>query len=161
MPGHGPNAGGKLAWRRSRVKNFCEGYFGSEAGIKSIEGTAAHRVAGAKRDFDSVRSGCAQAAGWRDEVVLRCCGRSRGAAGWRLLAHGRCCGGYETGADAGDWVGAVQAGNGGEDFGGAGEFFGDESEVACGCGERYSIAERNCGKECSGRAADSENASGI
>src|SRR5689334_14590350 len=139
MPGHGPIAGGKLACAVSGVKNFCEGCFGSEARIKSIEscakGTDAYGVAGAECDLDLVRGRRAAVAGWCDEVVLRRGGRSRAAAGWRLLAHGRRAGNYEAAADAGDWVGAVQAGDGGEDFGGTGEFLGDEPSVAGGCGE--------------------------
>ena len=57
------------------VKNFCEGLFGQERPIKSIEGhverVGADRFAGAQRDIDFVRgSGRTSLACGRDEVVL-------------------------------------------------------------------------------------------
>src|ERR1700722_694238 len=106
-PGTGRLLEWKLARWANRVKNFREGCFGSDTGIKSIEWAGEDCVAGAERDLDFMRSGRSEAAGWRDEVVPGCGRCARAAAGGRLLANGRCCRNYETASDAGDRVGAL------------------------------------------------------
>src|SRR5579864_4864593 len=90
-------------------------------------------------------------------MVLR-----RGAGGgitasWGLLAHGVRRGHCGTAADAGDWVGALQGGNGWEIIGAAAEFFGHESADSGGC----SAAGRNCWARGGGGGAGAEDAAGI
>src|SRR5271154_197107 len=87
-------------------------------------------VAGAERYGDSVRSGGARGASGRDEVVRGCGGCWRAAARGGLLAYGVGGGDFSAAAGFGDWLGAVQDGDGGEVAGSAGEFFGEESADA-------------------------------
>lgn len=80
-------------------------------GRKKSANTNADCVAGAERYFDFVCDWGAAAVGGRYEMVLRCRTSGGIAASWGLLAH-RVGGGYcGAGANAGDWVGAVQAGD--------------------------------------------------
>src|SRR5260370_33185916 len=81
--------------------------------------------------------------------------------GWGLLALGVGGGRGEAAAHAGDWLRAVQAGDGGEIVGAAGEFFGDEPAIDRGCLCGYSVVGRNCEARNGGGEADSEEAFGM
>src|SRR5579863_2649625 len=94
-------------------------------------------------------------------MVLR-----RGAGGgitasWGLLAHGVRRGHCGAAAHDGDWVGALQGGNGWEIIGATPEFLGDESADFGGCLCGYSVAGRNCGARAGGGGAGAEDAAGI
>jgi len=118
-------------------------------------------IASAQRYFDFVCDWRAAAAGGGYEMVLRRGARGGTATGWGLLAHGVGGGYCGAAADAGDWVGAVQTGDGREIAGATTQFFGHESAVArrCLCG--HSVVGRNCGASRAGGGADSEDAFGI
>src|SRR6266446_237413 len=94
-------------------------------------------------------------------MVLRRGAGCRIAAGRRLLAHGIGCGYCCAAACSGNWVRAVQAGDGRKIARGAAELFGDESTEPgrCLCG--YSIAGWHQWASSASRQVDSTNAFGI
>jgi len=83
------------------------------------------------------------------------------ATGWGLLALGVGGGRGEAAAHAGDWLRAVQAGDGREIVGAAGEFFGDEPAIDRGCLCGYSVVRSDCGADGAGVDPDTEDAFGI
>src|SRR3984893_10006274 len=91
-------------------------------------------------------------------MALRCGAGCGIAAGWGLLAHGVSGGYCGAAAYSGNWVRAVQAGDGREITGAAVEFFSDEPAYfgRCLCG--YSIVGWNHWAGCARGGTDSNNA---
>ena len=121
----------------------------------------ANCFAGAERYLNFVRDRRAVVVGGRYEMVRRRGGRQGIAAGWRLLAHGFGGGYRRAAADTGNWVSAVQAGDGREIAGAAIQFFGNESAHDRGYLCRHSIAGWNCWTWSASGDVDSENALAI
>src|SRR6266852_2916230 len=120
----------------------------------------ANCVARAERNIHLVRDWREELACWRDEVVRGGCAGRRTAPGWGLLAHGvggRYCG---ASADAGDRVGAVQAGDRREIAGAATEFLSDESAYPGGRVRGHSLAGRNRPAYKRGGEVDPQDAAG-